>query len=135
MRRALGQRIQAGRKARAYARLLAGALADAQASADAVLQLNKDYGLSLPATTDLAGQLLAKVGAGQLSELVAATDPAVEVLALAQVPESKDGLALPASAAYGERAAEPAGDAKPAKAKASRKVAAVEPAPAEAAEA
>lgn len=105
MKRGIQLRAAADRKARAYARLLATALAEA-ATAKAVMdQLNKLYDVDVSTQTLLVHSLTEKVGADMLTELLGESQPGEEAVLFNQIPDGNGGQALPTDAVFGEKVA------------------------------
>ena len=102
MKRGIKQRAPADRKVRAYARLLATALADAATAADVMNRLNTLYNVDVSTQTLLAHSLTERVGAAVLTTALGESQPGEEAVLFHQVPDGNGGRALAAEAIFGE---------------------------------
>ena len=102
MKRGIKQRAAADRKARAYARLLAAALADVATAADVMNRLNTLYNVDVSTQTLLAHSLMERVGAAVLTTTLGESQPGEEAVLFHQVPDGNGGQALATEAVFGE---------------------------------
>lgn len=102
MKRAIGLRATADRRARAAARLLAAALADATRAAAVMNGMNYLYDVDVSTQTLFVHTLLGEVDAQVLQAALAESEPGEEVVLFNQVPDGNGGQPLPASSVFGE---------------------------------
>lgn len=102
MKRGIKQRATADRKVRAYARLLATALADAATAAGVMNRLNTLYNVDVSTQTLLVHSLTEAVGAAVLTTALGESQPGEETVLFNQVPNGNSGQALATEAIFGE---------------------------------
>lgn len=104
-KKTIQRRANADRRVRAYARLLAAALDEAGAAAEAVDLLNQTYKVDVSTQTLLVKSLLDNIGAKLLAEALAKNPLVEEAVSFNQVPDANGGEPLAANAVFGERVA------------------------------
>jgi len=105
MKQAIRLRADADRKARAYARLLAGALSDAATAAEMMNQINQVYNMNMSTQTLLVHSLTEQMGVQLLTDVLGESLAGEEAVLFNQVADGNGGQPLPADVAFGERVA------------------------------
>ena len=102
MKRAIGLRAQADRKARRYTQLLADAIGAAEDAAMQMNELNQLYNVDVSTYTLLTQALHANSGQEVLVDHLAQSTPGEELVIFNQVPDGNGGQELPANPLFGE---------------------------------
>lgn len=102
MKRALGLRSKADRKARRYTQLLADALRLSQDAAAQLNTLNQLYNVDVSTQTLLVHDLLDVLQPDQLTGLLGQSTPGEEVQLFNPIPDGNGGQPLPENPLFGE---------------------------------
>ena len=102
MKRAIGLRAKADRKARRYTQLLADAIGAAEDAAMQMNELNQLYNVDVSTYTLLTQALHANSGQEVLVDHLAQSTPGEEVVLFNQVPDGNGGQELPTNPLFGE---------------------------------
>ena len=102
MKRAIGLRAKADRKARRYTQLLADAIGAAEDAAMQMNELNQLYNVDVSTYTLLTQALHANSGQEVLVDHLAQSTPGEELVLFNQVPDGNGGQELPPNPLFGE---------------------------------